>query len=199
MCRVYTANVLVWKQVNPSYENKNFNISRSVCVFWSLCRLMSVSFFGDGWGEVRKYFSPLIFLADDATWMMFDFHDVIQSGCAQYSNSEIHLNLILEGLCIIFCNIYIHSNEIHNVVALFKCLLVLRCQLYMFRTVTVHPQELLFRCCMCRLWYVVRTALSDTSRWYNVVPARRISTYHSLHVQHLKRSSWGRTVTVRNM
>ena len=43
-----------------------------------------------------------------------------------------------------------------------------RCQLYMFRTVTVHPQELLFRWCMCRLWYVVRTALSDTSRWYNV-------------------------------
>ena len=43
-----------------------------------------------------------------------------------------------------------------------------RCQLYMFRTVTVHPQELLFRCCMCRLWYVVRTALSDMSCWYNV-------------------------------
>ena len=35
------------------------------------------------------------------------------------------------------------------------CLLMLRCQLYMFRTVTVHPQELLFRCCMCRLWYVL--------------------------------------------
>ena len=51
--------------------------------------------------------------------------------------------------------IYIHSNEIHNVVALIKCLLVLRCQLYMFRTVTVHPQELLCRYCMCRLWYVL--------------------------------------------
>ena len=47
-------------------------------------------------------------------------------------------------------------------------LLMHGCQLYMFRTVTVHPQELLFRCCMCRLWYVVRTALSGTSRWYNV-------------------------------
>ena len=87
------------------------------------------------------------------------------------------------------------------------CLLMLRCQLYMFRTVTVHPQELLFRCCMCRLWYVVRNALSDTSRWYNVwgsssskvVPVGRISTYRSLHIQHLKRSSWGWTVTVRNM
>ena len=33
------------------------------------------------------------------------------------------------------------------------CLLMHRCQLYMFWTVTVHPQELLFRCCMCRLWY----------------------------------------------
>ena len=35
------------------------------------------------------------------------------------------------------------------------CSLILRCQLYMFRTVTVHPQELLFRCYMCRLWYVL--------------------------------------------
>jgi hypothetical protein len=68
----------------------------------------------------------------------------------------------LEGPCIVFA-IYIHSNEIHNVVTLIKCLLVLRCQLDMFRTVTVHPQELPCRYCMCRLWYVVRNALSDTS------------------------------------
>ena len=86
-------------------------------------------------------------------------------------------------------DIYIQSNEIHNAVALIKCLLVLRCQLYMFRTVTVHPQELLCRNCVCRLWYVVRNALSDTSSWYNVVPAGRISTYHSLHIQYLQRSS----------
>ena len=39
----------------------------------------------------------------------------------------------------------------------------------MFRTVTVHPQELLCRDCMCRLWYVVRDALPDTSRWYNYI------------------------------
>ena len=51
--------------------------------------------------------------------------------------------------------IYIQSKEIHNVVALIKFLLALRCQLYMFRTVTVHPQELLCRYCMCRLWYVL--------------------------------------------
>ena len=51
--------------------------------------------------------------------------------------------------------LYIQSNEIHNVVALIKCFLVLRCQLYMFQTVTVHPQELLCRYCMCRLWYVL--------------------------------------------
>ena len=103
--------------------------------------------------------------------------------------------------------IYTQSNEIHNVVALIKILLVLRFQLYMFRTVTVHPQELLCRCCICRLWYVVRNALPDTSSWYNVwgrtssnvVPAGRISTYHSLHIQYLQRSSWGWTVTVRNM
>ena len=53
-------------------------------------------------------------------------------------------NLTLEGPCIIFAiYVYIQSNEIHNVVALIKFLLVLRCQLYMFRAVTVHPQELL--------------------------------------------------------
>ena len=39
----------------------------------------------------------------------------------------------------------------------------------MFRTATVHPQELLCRYCICRLWYVVRSALPDTSGWYNVV------------------------------
>ena len=36
------------------------------------------------------------------------------------------MNLTLEGPCIIFAT-YIHSNEIHNVVVLIKCLLVLRC------------------------------------------------------------------------
>ena len=46
----------------------------------------------------------------------------------------------LEGPCIIFA-IYIQSNKIQNVVALIKFLLVLRCQLYTFRTVTVQPQE----------------------------------------------------------
>ena len=107
--------------------------------------------------------------------------------------------------------LYIHSNEIHNVVALIKCLLILRCQLYIFRTVTVHPQELLSRCCMCRLWYVARNALPDTSSWYNVWGRTQtlyqrdvsdsavLTTYHSLHIQHLQRSSWGWTVTVRNM
>ena len=64
--------------------------------------------------------------------------------------------MTLEGPCIIFLQyIYIHSNEIHTVVALVKCLLVLRYQLYMFRTVTVHPQEPLCRYCMCRLWYML--------------------------------------------
>ena len=61
--------------------------------------------------------------------------------------------LTLEGPCIIFA-IYTQSNEIHNVVALIKFLLVLRCQLYMFRTVTVHPQELLVDtvCADCGTW-----------------------------------------------
>ena len=74
--------------------------------------------------------------------------------------------LTLEGPCIIFCNIYTFQRDTQC--SSTDCLLMHRCQLYMFRTVTVHPQELLFRCCMCRLWYVARNALSDTSRWYNV-------------------------------
>ena len=78
---------------------------------------------------------------------------------------HMSMNLTLEGPCIIFCNIYTFQRDTQCCST--DCLLMHRCQLYMFRTVTVHPQELLFRCCMCRLWYVVRTALSDTSRWYN--------------------------------
>ena len=77
------------------------------------------------------------------------FKGVKRPGTLNLITESIHLSL--EGPCIIFA-IYIHSNEIHNAVALVKCLLVLRCQLYMFRTVTVHPQELLFRYCTCRLW-----------------------------------------------
>ena len=59
-----------------------------------------------------------------------------------FNNSNTNKDLTLEGPCIIFA-IYIQSDEIHNEVALIKFLLALRCQLYMFRTVTVHPQELL--------------------------------------------------------
>ena len=62
-------------------------------------------------------------------------------------------NLTLEGPCITFCNIYTFQRDTQRCST--DCLLMHRCQLYMFRTVTVHPQELLFRCCMCRLWYVV--------------------------------------------
>ena len=46
-------------------------------------------------------------------------------------------------MLIVSVAIYIQSNEIHNVVVLIKFLLILTCQLYMFRTVMVHPQELL--------------------------------------------------------
>ena len=95
------------------------------------------------------------------------------------------------------CIIYIQSDEIHNVVALIKCLLVLRCQLYVFRTVTVHPQELLFRYCICRLWYVlIRPAgttfdevLSQTLYQLDVSDSALLTTYHSLHIQYLQRSS----------
>ena len=107
-------------------------------------------------------------------------------------------DLTLEGPCIIFA-IYIQSNKIHNVVALIKFLLVLRCQLYMFRTVTVHPQELLCRYCMCRLWYVVETHYLIRPAGTTVLPkmlyqldvsgSASLTTYHSLHIQYLQRSS----------
>ena len=54
--------------------------------------------------------------------------------------------MTLEGpyiIFVIYIHIYIQSNEIHNVVALIMFLLVLRFQLKIFWTVTVHPQELL--------------------------------------------------------
>ena len=50
--------------------------------------------------------------------------------------------LTLEGPCIIFCNIYAFQRDTQC--SSTDCLLMHRCQLYMFRTVTVHPQELLF-------------------------------------------------------
>ena len=99
-----------------------------------------------------------------------------------------------------FCNIYTVQRDTQC--GCTDCLLVLRCQLYMFWTITVHPQELLCRYCMCRLWYVVRNALSGTSTWYNqldVSGCAVLTTYHSLHIQYLQRSSWGWTVMVQNM
>ena len=39
----------------------------------------------------------------------------------------------------------------------------------MFRTSSVHPQELLCRDCICRLRYVVIRVLLATSSWHNVV------------------------------
>jgi hypothetical protein len=49
---------------------------------------------------------------------------------------------------------------------------------------------------------------ADTPRWYNVPEtlyqrgvsdSALLTTYHSLHIQYLQRSSWGWTVKVRNM
>ena len=54
-----------------------------------------------------------------------------------------------------FFAIYIYTFQRDTQCSCTDCLLILRCQLYMFRTVTVHPQELLFRYCMCGLWYVL--------------------------------------------
>ena len=73
------------------------------------------------------------------------------------------LYISLQRVRMIYIYIYIHTHT-HTHTHTFQrdtqcsctdCLLILRCQLYMCRTVTVHPQELLCRCCMCRLWYVL--------------------------------------------
>ena len=102
------------------------------------------------------------------------FSDVLRIYCVIDTKLTWHWKVRVS----FFCNMYTFQRDTQCCST--GCLLMHRCQLYMFRTVTVHPQELLFRCCMCRLWYVVRTALPDTSRWYNVwgrtnvVPAGRI-------------------------
>ena len=72
-----------------------------------------------------------------------------------YKNMTIrdHDQLLRYNLQLIIRNICTFQRDTQCICT--DCLLILRCQLYMFRTVTVHPQELLFRCCMCRLWYVL--------------------------------------------
>ena len=87
-----------------------------------------------------------------------------------------------------FFAIYIHSNKIYNVAALivYWCTGVSSTCFRLLRSET------------CR----ADTTLSDTSRWLyqrNVSDSAVHTTYHSLHIQHLKRSSWGWTVTVQNM
>ena len=68
-------------------------------------------------------------------------------GVISQKTLNLTLNLTLEGPCIIFCNIYTFQRD--KQCCSTDCLLVLRCQLYMFRTVTVHPQELLFLDAVC--------------------------------------------------
>ena len=97
----------------------------------------------------------------------------------------------------LYCNIYTFQRDTQCCST--DCLLMLRCQLYTFRTVTVRPQELLCRYCMCRLWYVLIRPAGTTLYQRDVPDSAVLTTYHSLHIQHLKRSSCGWTVTVRNM
>ena len=94
----------------------------------------------------RWFYLFLKLKQSDSSWGSWEFRTSVYQQNVQGTNTETNWEskLTLQGPCIIFA-IYIHSNEIHNAVALIKFLLVLRCQLYMFRTVTVHPQELLFR------------------------------------------------------
>ena len=58
------------------------------------------------------------------------------------------------------------------------CLLMHRCQLYMFRTVTTISTT-------------PRPILPQTLYQRDVSDSAVLTTYHSLHIQHLKRSSWG--------
>ena len=106
-----------------------------------------------------------------------------------YSGRDLRLTDRLHTVSKVHSAIYIHSNEIHNVVALIKCSLVFRCQLYMFRTVTVHPQEPLCRYCMCRLWYVLirpaGTTFEEALYQLDVSDSAFLNTYHSLHIQYL--------------
>ena len=88
------------------------------------------------------------------------------------------INLTLEGPCIIFCNIYTFQRDTQC--SSTDCLLMLRCQLY-----------------MCNVWG--RPVLPQTLHQQDVPDSAFLTTYHSLHIQYLKRSSWGWTVTVRNM
>ena len=68
-----------------------------------------------------------------------------QSGRHPASTTQLRTPqiLTLEGPCIIFCNIYTFQRDTQC--SCTDCLLILRCELYMFRTVTVHPQELVQR------------------------------------------------------
>ena len=52
----------------------------------------------------------------------------------------------------------------------------------MFRTVTVHPQELLCRYCMCRLWYVLIRPAGTTFE-EEVLPLLRTDRYGPKHVE----------------
>ena len=94
-------------------------------------------------------------------------------------------------------SVYIQSNEIHNVVALIKFLLALRCQLYTFRTVTVHPQELLVdtvyadygKKCTIRYVQLVRRT-SWTYRIVRLLPRTIVCTY-SIYKKLLRMDRYG--------
>ena len=68
------------------------------------------------------------------------------------------------------------------------CLSTLRCQLHMFWTATVRPQEPPPRRCMCRLWYVLIRPAGTT---FEEELLKRCTSGTHQHIQHLKRSSWG--------
>ena len=69
----------------------------------------------------------------------------------------------------------------------------------MFRTATVHPQELLCRYCNADYGTCRYVQLVELLYQLDVSDSASLTTYRSLHIQYLQRSSRGWTVTVRNM
>ena len=51
----------------------------------------------------------------------------------------------------------------------------------MFRTVTIHPQELLFTCCMCKLWYVLIRPVPPQTLYQRDLSAHTIVCTYSIY------------------
>ena len=91
------------------------------------------------------------------------YHHIVHNNVVLPVRGNEFVIVTFEMLTAVLMKVKFHKSKLDHIYTFQRdtqcsstdCLLMLRCQLYMFLTVTVHPQELLFRCCMCRLWYVL--------------------------------------------